>query len=92
MKTNGVTNVTSGSTTTYTVTVTNNGPDTVTGAVVQDVVGAGVTCPAGNLVTITGSGVPGGSFTIADLIGAGITLATLNNGQSAVLSYSCQVN
>lgn len=92
VKTNGVTNVTSGSTTTYTVTVTNNGPDTVTGAVVQDVVGAGVTCPAGNLVTITGSGVPGGSFTIADLIGAGITLATLNNGQSAVLSYSCQVN
>ena len=58
----------------------------------NDVVGAGVTCPAGNAVTITGSGVPAGSFNIGNLTGAGITLGTLGNGQSATLTYSCQVN
>ncbi len=92
VKSNGVSSVTPGSTVTYTVLVTNNGPDSTTGAIVTDVVGAGLTCPAGNAVTITGSGVPAGSFTIANLTGAGIPLATLNNGQSATLTYSCQVN
>lgn len=92
VKSNGVSSVVSGSTVTYNVVVTNNGPDSTTGAVVTDVVGAGITCPAGNPVTISGSGVPAGSFTIANLTGAGITLATLGNGQSATLTYSCQVN
>lgn len=91
-KSNGVSVVASGNTVTYTVVVTNTGPDPVTGAVVTDVVGAGLTCPASNPVTITGSGVPGGSFTITDLTGAGIALGTLNTGQSATLTYSCQVN
>ncbi len=36
VKSNGGVGVTSGTTTTYTITVTNNGPDQVTGAVVQD--------------------------------------------------------
>lgn len=91
-KTNGVSSVFSGSSVTYTVVVTNVGPDPVNGALVTDVVGARVTCPAGNAVTITGSGVPAGSYTIANLTGAGIALGTLNSGQSATLTYSCQVN
>lgn len=92
VKSNGVSSVVSGTNVTYTVVVTNNGPDSTTGAVVTDVVGSRVTCPAGNAVTISGSGIPSGSFTIANLTGAGITLGTLNNGQSATLSYTCQVN
>ena len=91
-KTNGVTSVFSGSTTTYTLTVTNNGPDSATGAVVSDTPGAGLTCPAGNPVTIAGSGAPSGSFTVANLTGAGITLGTLGNGQTVTVTYSCQVN
>jgi uncharacterized repeat protein (TIGR01451 family) len=90
-KSNGTTSVFSGSTTTYTLTVTNNGPDAATGAVVSDTPGAGLTCPAGNPVAFSGSGAPSGSFTIADLI-SGITLGTLGNGQSVTLTYSCQVN
>lgn len=82
----------SGSTTTYTITVTNDGVNAVNGAVITDTPGAGLTCDAANPVTITGDGVPAGSFTIADLTGAGITLGTLSNGQTATLSYSCQVN
>lgn len=92
VKSNGVSSVTSGSTVTYSVVVTNAGLDTVTGALITDVVGAGLTCPAGNAVTITGSGVPAGSFTIANLTGVGIALGTLATGQSATLTYSCQVN
>ena len=92
VKSNGVTNVLKGSTVTYSVLVTNNGPDSTTGAVVTDVVGAGLTCPSGNAVTITGNGVPSGSFNIGNLTSAGITLGTLGNGQSATLTYSCQVN
>jgi uncharacterized repeat protein (TIGR01451 family) len=92
VKSNGTSTVFSGSTTTYTLTVTNNGPDAATGAVVTDVPGAGLTCPASNPVTITGPGAPAGSYTIANLTGVGITLGTLGNGQSVTLTYSCQVN
>jgi uncharacterized repeat protein (TIGR01451 family) len=83
--------VISGSTTTYTLVVTNNGPDAVTGAVVNDSPGSGITCPPGNAVTITGSGVPTGSFTVANLT-SGIALGTLADGESATLSFSCTVN
>jgi uncharacterized repeat protein (TIGR01451 family) len=91
VKSNGVSTVVSGSTVTYTVTATNAGADAITGAIVTDVVGSRVTCPAGNTVTITGSGVPAGAYTIANLTGAGIALGTLASGQSAILTYSCQV-
>jgi uncharacterized repeat protein (TIGR01451 family) len=91
-KSNGTTAVTAGSTTNYIVTITNNGPAAATGALVKDAPGAGITCPAANPVTISGNGIPGGSFTISDLIGAGIALGTLTAGQSTTLSYSCQIN
>ena len=91
-KTNSTTTVTSSGTTTYVLTVTNNGPSTVSGAIVTDTPGAGITCPAGNTVAISGNGVPGGSYTVANLTGSGIALGTLLNGQSATLTYSCQVN
>jgi uncharacterized repeat protein (TIGR01451 family) len=92
VKSNGATSVFSGSTIAYTLTVTNNGPDSATGAVVTDVPGAGLTCPAGNPVTITGPGAPSGSFTISSLTGSGITLGTLGNGQSVTITYDCQAN
>ena len=82
----------SGSTSTYTLVVTNAGPGPVTGAVVRDAPGAGLTCPPGNSVNITGSGLPtGGPFTIADLTGTGIVLGTLSAGQSTTLTFSCTV-
>lgn len=84
--------VTSGSNTTYTLVVTNNGPSTVTGAVVTDNPASGLTCTGTDAVTITGDGVPTGSFTIADLIGSGIALDTMTDGQSTTLTYSCEVN
>lgn len=90
-KTNGTTQVLFGSTTTYSTTVTNNGPDPIAGAVVTDTPGASITCEASQPVTITGDGVPAGSFTFADLSGGGIALGTLATGQSATLTYLCLV-
>lgn len=84
--------VTAGSATTYTIAVANLGANAVNGAVITDTPGAGLTCDAATPVTITGDGVPAGSFTIADLTGPGITLDTLAAGQSVTLTYSCQVN
>ncbi|NUO76572.1 MAG: DUF11 domain-containing protein [Lysobacter sp.] len=79
--------------TTYTLVVSNAGPVAVVGAVVRDAPVAGVTCPPGNPVTITGSGVPAGTFTVADLTGStGIVLGTLAVGQSTTLTFQCTVN
>lgn len=82
--------VVSGGTTTYALRVTNNGPNPVAGAVVRDTPGSGITCPSGNAVTITGNGVPAGTFTVANLA-AGIALDTLTTGQTAVLTFTCNV-
>lgn len=83
--------VVSASTVTYTLVVTNHTAIGVTGAVVRDTPEAGLTC-AGNPVTITGNGVPAGSFTVDHLSNAGITLGLLASGQSATLSFQCTVN
>ena len=84
--------VTVGSTTNYVLTVTNNGPAPITGAIVRDTPQSHLNCPASNPVTITGDGVPAGSFTFGDLGGGtGIALGTLAVGQSAQLSFACTV-
>lgn len=83
----------SGQTTTYTLVVTNVGLNPVTGALVTDTPVAGLTCPGGNPVTISGNGLPsGGPFTVSNLTGGGITLGTLTAGQSTTLSFDCTVN
>jgi hypothetical protein len=92
VKSNGTSSVFSGSTTTYSLIVTNNGPDSATGAVISDTPGAGLTCPVGNPVTFSGAGAPAGTFTVSDLTGPGIVLGTIANGQSVTVTYSCQVN
>lgn len=74
----------------FSVTVTNTGSVQVIGALVTDTGGNGGYCAKSNAVIITGNGVPEGTFTIANLSGAGIALGALQPGQSATLNYSCQ--
>ena len=74
----------------FSVVVTNTGSVEVTGAAVTDNTGLGGVCPKTNAVIIVGNGVPEGSYTIANLSGSGIVLGTLQPGQSATLTYSCQ--
>jgi hypothetical protein len=76
----------------FEISVGNHGTDTVTGIVVTERAGSGRACPAATTVTITGSGVPEGRFTLADLTGSGITLSPLSGDQLATISYSCGVN
>lgn len=76
----------------FAITITNVGAEPATGVVVLEKIGSGLLCPAENTVSIAGHGVPLGSFTLEVLIKSGIKLGTLNNGQSATLSYSCQAS
>jgi uncharacterized repeat protein (TIGR01451 family) len=94
-KTDTKTAATPGSINTYVVTLTNNGPTAADGAVITDVVGAGLTCPGTNVVTCTPSGgaiCSAGPFTIANLTGSGIAVPTLPATGSVQLSYACTAN
>lgn len=88
--------VVSGSTTTYTVVVTNDGPDAVTGARVSDTPGAGLTCAAAAPVTCaspTAGVCPAGALTVASL-GTGVALGTLpatTGSNTATFTFACTV-
>lgn len=74
-KTNSTTQVYSGGTTTYTVRVTNNGPDTYTGTELKDVVGTGLTATA-----VACSTAPGNKCTTAPALNS---LASVDTGSLA---------
>jgi uncharacterized repeat protein (TIGR01451 family) len=94
-KTDGKSDAVQGSTNNYVITLTNNGPASADGALITDVVGVGLNCPAGNTVTCTpASGaicsVP--TFLISNLTGAGIAIPTLPATGSVQLSFTCTTN
>lgn len=81
-----------GSTTTYVLTVTNNGPAAVNGAVVRDAPGSGLDCPAANPVTCSPAAACPAGTTIGDLTStAGVTLGNIANGGVVALSFTCNV-
>lgn len=88
--------VLSGTATTYTLVVTNNGPDPVTGARISDTPGSGLICPPANAVACTSPAAgacPAGPLTVADLT-AGIALGTLPataGSNTATFAFSCTV-
>ncbi|MBX9400917.1 DUF11 domain-containing protein [Lysobacter sp. BMK333-48F3] len=89
-KTNGVSTVSRGATTTYTIVVTNNGPDAVTGAILTDPAGSrqGLSCTTPP--SCTGAACPGG-LTLAQLE-SGVALGALANGATVTVTLSCTVN
>ena len=94
-KTNNATSLVSGMNTTYTITVTNNGPGSVTGAVLQDTPNMGLSCPASSIVTCTGSGCPAtpSPITMGDVT-SGLALGTLAGsgaGNTVTLTMTCTV-
>ncbi|WP_187308440.1 CshA/CshB family fibrillar adhesin-related protein [Lysobacter antibioticus] len=82
--------LTRGTTTTYTIVVTNNGPDTVTGAMLRDPAASRVGLTCASAPVCTGSACPGG-LTMAAL-DAGVPLGALANGATVVVSFPCTVN
>jgi uncharacterized repeat protein (TIGR01451 family) len=95
-KTDNNATTTSGATNNYVVTLTNQGPSPANNAVLTDVVGTGLTCPGTNPVVCTvlvaGAVCPAAPLTVANLTGAGITIATLPANGSLQFAYSCNVN
>lgn len=81
----------------FTISVTNTGPETVSGVIVTDSVGRSQSCRPNNPVAIAASGSPTGASpaggkTIANLTSQGIALGTLDSGQTATLTFTCQGN
>ena len=94
-KTDGKAVSASGGTNNYVIAVSNAGPASVNGAVVTDVVGTGLTCPATNPVTCTvvtaGAVCPTGPLTFANLT-TGVTVATFPPNSALQFAYTCNVN
>jgi uncharacterized repeat protein (TIGR01451 family) len=94
-KTDAKAATTSGGTNPYVITVSNAGPAAADGSVVTDTVGAGLTCPATNVVTCTVAGAgavcPAGPLTFANLA-TGLTIATFPANSGLNFAYSCNVN
>jgi uncharacterized repeat protein (TIGR01451 family) len=84
----------SGTATTYTITVTNLGPDAANGAVVTDPAPTNLSCATATCAAAGGAvcPVPTGAALVTALQGAGATVPTLPNGGSVVITLNCTVN
>ena len=88
-KTNAVTALVAGQTTTYTIVASNTAGDNAAGAVVSDPAVAGLNCTA---VTCTGAACPApASVTVAALQSPGITLGSFPSGASVTFALTCGV-
>ena len=89
--------VASGAQSAYTVVVTNNGPGPAVNAVISDTPGAGITCPAANVVTCASPAAgacPAGPLTVANMT-AGVALGTLPataGSNTVTFTFNCTVN
>ncbi len=80
-----------GTVTTYTIVVTNNGPDAVTDALLRDAIAgrSGLTCTAPP--TCSGAGCPVAPITLATL-DSGVALGTIANGATVTVTLTCLVD
>src|SRR5205814_633772 len=88
-KTDGVTSVNAGGTTTYTIHVSNAGPSSVTGAILSDPAATGLSKTA-----VACSGTPGqcsAAPTVAQLEGGSFALPALASGQFYELTVTVNV-
>jgi uncharacterized repeat protein (TIGR01451 family) len=86
--------VVSGTATTYTITVTNLGPDAADGAVITDPAPTNLSCTTATCAAAGGAACPvqTGAALVTALQGAGATVPTLPNGGAVVITLNCTVN
>jgi uncharacterized repeat protein (TIGR01451 family) len=86
--------VTSGTTSNYSITVSNIGPDAANGAVLTDPAPAGLTCTTATCTAAGGAACPvaTGAALVTALQGAGAAIPTLPNGGSVTVVLTCTVN
>lgn len=92
-KTNVVTALQAGQTTSYTITIQNSGPASVTGAVFRDPAAPGLNCTSVTCLGVTGatSCPPGASVTLGNLQGSGIILPNMVPPSSVQFAVTCNV-
>jgi uncharacterized repeat protein (TIGR01451 family) len=90
-KTNGVSALGSGNTTSYTITVSNLGPNAADGSTLADAAVAGLSCTSVTCAGATGGAICPGSPAIAALQGAGLNLSTLPANSTLTFVVTCTV-
>ena len=85
--------VVSGAITTYTITISNAGPDAVTNAIVTDPAPTNLTCTTATCTAAGGATCPvqTGAALVAALQGAGATVPTLPLGGAVTIALTCNV-
>ncbi|MBY6205966.1 DUF11 domain-containing protein [Halomonas denitrificans] len=81
----------SGQTTTYTIVVTNNGPQAAGGAVVTDTPSAGLVLNSVSCSASGGAVCPAGPITVGDLTGPGVVIPTFPVGSSVTFTVQATV-
>ncbi len=87
--------VISGATTTYTIVVTNAGPDAANGAVVRDPAPTGATCSTASCTSVAGASCPvatGAALVTALQAVGGVAIPTLGANTSVTFTLTCTVN
>lgn len=82
--------VTSGTATSYTIVVSNAGPDAADGALVRDTV-SGLTCTAVSCGGTTGGAMCPSALDVSTLQGPGVAIATFPANSSVTLIVTCSV-
>ena len=96
-KTNNATTVTAGGTTGYVVTVVNGGPSAADNSTLKDVPDTGLSCTAVTCSATAGGavcptvGAGAGQLSIGNLLGSGVTLATLPSASTITFTVTCSV-
>ncbi|WP_371439313.1 hypothetical protein [Polaromonas sp.] len=90
-KTNGVTTLPAGSTTSYTVMVNNGGPYSADNSVLTDPPIAGLSCTAVSCNASGGAVCPGPPVSLTALQGSGLNLPTLPAGSNLTFTLTCGV-
>ena len=92
-KTNGVSTVAAGNSTTYTLAVSNGGPNDASGSVLRDPVVTGLSCTTLSCTVGSGAAACPASPTTAQLASAaGLTLSTLPASSSLIFTLGCTVS
>ena len=90
-KTNLVTTLVAGSTTTYTVTAFNDGPAAADGAILKDISSVGLVCTSVTCSATGGAICPTAPISITAMQGAGLSLDTFPGSSNLVFSVVCGV-
>ena len=90
-KTNVVTSLNAGSTTSYTITASNNGPAAADGSVLKDPTTTGLSCSSVSCSASGGAVCPSAPISLAALQGSGVSLPIFPASSSLAFSLLCGV-